>query len=216
MKGFFKSKHGGLRKVPDFIYWNVLFVLLTAIHYSTKTQGTPYKEMVDFFVIIWLGSFMGLLAVKTYSERKKKEVMDFDENLERWHVNHIFIGLMAVEAVALVASMIAVKAQTLSALWVPTFQIGVGGFEFYDDILFNIGLVATAEELSKVISIRLLYMKLGDSPGGRAFSVMGPVAFWSMLHGYKAYVGLGEAAMWVMIAGAFGAGLVMYWVWKET
>jgi hypothetical protein len=41
---------------------------------------------------------------------------------------------------------------------------------------------------------------------------MGFVAFWSMLHGYKAYVGLGEAAMWVIIAGAFGAGLVMYWV----
>jgi len=38
-------------------------------------------------------------------------------------------------------------------------------------------------------------MKLGDSPGGRAFSVMGPVAFWSMLDGYKALVGLGEAAM---------------------
>jgi hypothetical protein len=51
-KVFFKSKHCGLRKVPDFLYWNVLFVLLTAIHYSTKTQGTPYKEHQRFFLVV--------------------------------------------------------------------------------------------------------------------------------------------------------------------
>jgi len=214
---FFKSKHIGLRKIPDFIYWNALFVLLTAIHYSTKTQGTIYEGMVEFFLYIWLASFISLIAIKMYA-KEKKEVMDIDENLQIWHLDYIFAGLLAVEMIAVLFSMIAVQAQSIvQAMYVPVLSaVAPLTFQFYDDILFNIGLVATAEELSKAVMTRLFYMRLSDSSSGRAFSVLVPIAFWSLLHGYQAYVSLGEVVMYVMIAGAFCAGLVMYWVWKET
>ncbi|MBC8223706.1 hypothetical protein H8E65_03895, partial [Candidatus Bathyarchaeota archaeon] len=47
--------------VPDYIYW-MLFVVLTAIHYYTKTQGTPQEALITFFIIVWLASFLVLLA----------------------------------------------------------------------------------------------------------------------------------------------------------
>jgi len=59
-------------------------------------------------------------------------------------------------------------------------------------------------------------MKLGDRPGGRIFSVCGPIGFWALLHGYQSYVGAGETAMWLMILAAFICGLIMYWVVKRT
>ena len=121
--------------------------------------------------------------------------MDLDENLQPWHLDYIFAGLLAVEVIALGFSMIAVHAQNLvQAMYVPVFTTALPlSFQFYDNILFNIGLVATAEELSKAVSTRLLYMRLSASASGRAFSVLAPIAFWSLLHGYQAYVNLARA-----------------------
>ena len=216
--GFFKSDEGGLRNIPDFVYWNGLFVLWVAVHYSTKVQGSSLASIVEFFLYVWLASFAVLVALKVYAREGRRETLDFDENLKRWHFDYIIVGLFLVEIIALASSMIAVKVQDLPfmAMWVPTLGLSSLSFAYYDDVLLNVGLVATAEELSKVVAQRLLYMKISGSALGRQFSVLVPIIFWAMLHGYKSYAIYGEAAMWVLITGAFLSGIVMYWVWKQT
>lgn len=196
--------------VPDFIYW-MIFVILTALHYYTKTQGTPEHGMVEFFVIVWLASFIGLVALKLWAPEPRREVVDYDENLERWHLDYVVVGLLGVELVGIAFSALASGAAQVTAMWVPQMAL-----QFYDDILFNFGLVATAEESSKILTIKALAMKLGGMEAGRAFSVVGPVAFWALLHGYQSYVGYGEAVMWLMIASAFISGLIMYYAVKKT
>ena len=201
----------------DYIYW-MLFVVLTAIHYYTKTQGTPQEALITFFIIVWLSSFLALLALKVYAREGRSEIVDYDENLQRWHLDYIIAGLLGVELVAFAFSFLAGQVTTVratvvpfSSMWVPQMSL-----RFYDDILFNLGLVATAEESSKILAIKAFSMKLGDTRNGRILSVFGPVAFWALLHGYNSYVGYGEAVMWLMITSAFISGLIMYYAVKET
>ncbi len=214
------SLRGGA--VPDYIYW-MLFVVFTAVHYYTKTQGTPQEGLITFFIIVWLSSFLVLLALKVYAREGRSEIVDYDENLQRWHIDYIIAGLLGVELVAFAFSFLAgqvttVRAATVpfSAMWVPQMSLGPMGLRFYDDILFNFGLVATAEESSKILAIKAFSMKLGGTRNGRILSVFGPVAFWALLHGYNSYVGYGEMVMWLMILSAFISGLIMYYAVKET
>ena len=61
--------------VPDYIYW-MLFVVFTAVHYYTKTQGTPQEGLITFFIIVWLASFLVLLALKVYAREGRSEIVD--------------------------------------------------------------------------------------------------------------------------------------------
>jgi len=197
------------RSVPDFIYW-MIFVILVTLHYYTKTKGTPEQGLVEFFVIVWLASYSGLIALKVWAP-EEREVVDYDENLERWHLDYIVLGLLGVELVAVVGAAFASLVSPMG-MWVPRMM----ALRFYDDILFNMGLVATAEESSKFLAVKALYMKLGATPSGRMFSVAAPVGFWALLHGHHSYVGYGEEVMWVMIATAFISGLIMYLAVRKT
>ena len=75
------------RKVPDFIYWT-LFVVLVVMHYFTKTFGAPEHGTVEFFTVIWLASFIGLIALKVWAPEPREEIVDYDENLQRWHLGY--------------------------------------------------------------------------------------------------------------------------------
>ena len=205
--------------VPDYIYW-MLFVVFTAVHYYTKTQGTAQEGLITFFIIVWLASFLVLLALKVYAQEGSSEIVDYDENLQRWHLDYIIGGLLGVELVAIFFSFLAgqVAQVPMAAVGVPFSSMVVPqmSLRFYDDILFNFGLVATAEESSKILAIKAFSMKLGGTRNGRIISVFGPVAFWALLHGYNSYVGYGEVVMWLMIASAFISGLIMYYAVRET
>jgi len=215
--------------VPDYIYW-MLFVVFTAVHYYTKTQGTAQEGLITFFIIVWLSSFLVLLALKVYAREGRSEIVDYDENLQRWHIDYIIAGLLGVELVAFFFSFLAGQVTAsqvnavrgtivpFSAMWVPQMSVGLPhmSLRFYDDILFNFGLVATAEESSKILAIKAFNMKLGHTRNGRILSIFGPVAFWALLHGYNSYVGYGEAVMWLMITSAFISGLIMYYTVRET
>ena len=85
------SLRGGA--VPDYIYW-MLFVVFTAVHYYTKTQGTAQEGLITFFIIVWLASFLVLLALKVYAREGRSEIVDYDENLQRWHIDYIIAGLL--------------------------------------------------------------------------------------------------------------------------
>ena len=113
---FFKSEGGGLRNIPDFLYWNGLFVFWTGIHYVTKTQGTSLESVVNFFFYIWLASFAVLMALKYYANEGREETLDYDENLQRWHMDYIILGVFMVEIVAVVSSLIALDSTQVAGL----------------------------------------------------------------------------------------------------
>ena len=197
-----------IRRVPDFIYW-MIFVILISLHYYTKTQESAAQGYVEFFIIVWLVSFIGLIALRMWvPEPSRAEVVDYDENLSWQHLDRIILGLLLVEMTAIAVNLLGSAAVT--AMWIPSLSLN-----WYDDLLFNIGLVATAEESAKVLAIKALQMRLGDTPEGRAFSVAMPIAFWAVLHGYHSYAVYGSE-MWLLIAAAFISGLIMYWVLRET
>lgn len=197
------------RGVPDFVYW-MLFVVLTSLHYYVKTEGSAEQGYVEFFIIVWLVSFIGLIALKLWApEPSRHEIVDYDENLTWSTLDRIVLGLLLVEMTAVLFGLLA-GLELSAMLWVPSLSL-----KWYDDLLFNIGLVATAEESAKVLAIKALQMRLGDTAEGRVFSVAMPIAFWSILHGYHSYAVYGSD-MWLLIASAFISGLIMYWVLKET
>lgn len=202
----------GLR---DFILWN-LFVVIVFIHYWTKTQGTSEQASVEFFVIIWLVSFVIAVAMKTWEPRNVvREAVDFDENIQRTSFNYVVIGLVAIEVLMVVFGFIAEIMGAFTAIYVPQPRLLLTTLTKYDDILFNITLVATSEETMKVVSIKALYAKLHMYPYGREISILVPIVFWGILHGYQSYLYMG-AAMWFMIVAAIAAGLVFYWLLDKT
>ena len=215
--GFFKADHvGGFRAIPDFIWWNFLFVLLTFIHYLTKTKDTPLEGTVTFFFYIWVGALLGLLFIQ-YGV--KRSVIRYDANISGGMLDKLFLGILLVEVSALVVQMVAqgmISIQFMS-MYVPQFSLTGGqNWRFYDDILFNFGPVATAEELFKALFIIILYNRYGKTPKGQAFAVLAPIGMWALLHGYQSYVAYGPTVMWMMIGGAFLSGLVLFYVWKKT
>jgi membrane protease YdiL (CAAX protease family) len=219
--GFFKARNtGGFRAIPDFIWWNFLFVLLTFIHYLTKTKDTPLEGTVTFFFYIWVGALLGLLFIQ-YA--MKRAVIRYDLNISNTMIDKLFLGILLVEVSALVVQMVAQGMITVQfmAMYVPEFSLQSGpdgalSWRFYDDILFNIGPVATAEELFKALFIIILYNRYGKTPKGQAFAVLAPIGMWALLHGYQSYVAFGPNVMWMMIGGAFLSGLVLFYVWRKT
>ena len=217
VKGFFKAQHaGGVRAIPDFIWWNFLFVLLTFIHYLTKTRDTPLEGTVTFFFYIWVGALLGLLFIQ---HGVRRAAIRYDQNLSDTMLDKLFLGILLVEVSALVVQMVAqgVTSVQFMSMYVPQFSLQSGlSWRFYDDILFNIGPVATAEELFKALFIIILYNRYGETPKGQAFAVLAPIGMWALLHGYQSYVAYGATVMWMMIGGAFLSGLVLFYVWRKT
>ena len=208
----------GDKSPPDYIYW-MIFVVFSAVHYYTKTKGTPEEGLVTFFIILWVATFGVLLAMKVYGQEGRTEIIDYDENLQRWHLDYIIGGVMAVELIAFGIAAIATQLTTIKASVLPTFSamwVPKMSLRFYDDILFNFSLVNTAEECTKILAIKAFYMKFGGTREGAAFSIGFPILFWALLHGYQSYVGYGEIIMYLMIFSAFLCGLVMFWAVKQT
>ena len=88
------------RRVPDFVYW-MLFVVLTSLHYYTKTEGATEQGYVEFFIIVWLVSFIGLIALKIrVPEPSRAKLVDYDENLSMQHLDSILLGLLLVKMTA--------------------------------------------------------------------------------------------------------------------
>jgi membrane protease YdiL (CAAX protease family) len=214
---FYDHAQGVRGKTSDWVWWNFLFVLFCFVHYITKTKGTLLEGTVWFFFIIWVGSILGLLYIQ-YENRGLLN-LDFKKSLSSITLDKLTLGILGVEGVALLISVFAKNVNmSFMSMYVPQFSLNFPtlSWRFYDDILFNIGPVATAEESLKALAIIIMWSKYGNTQNGRAFSFLVPIGFWALLHGYQSYVSYGPTVMWLLILGAFLSGLVMYWVWRKT
>ena len=201
----------------DYLFFNALVVTLVAAHMWTKTYGTPTHEWVGFFTTLWIISMLGIVMIKAWIRRETwTGLVDFDENLSHSHLTPMLMGLLAILLISAVFGAIAGVAER-GVLWVPepskygleTYGIG----DMMDDVLFNIGVVSTAEESLKIVFTIALWLKLKTHPYGKQIATYTPIAVWALLHTYRAYVGPG---WWAYTIGAFCSGVVMFYTLKKT
>jgi len=197
-----------LSESRDLIIFNVL-VGLAGVHFLLKTQGTYLEKPTWLFILIWLISLILLLWLRMY-HGERDDIVDYDENLKRDHLPLIF---GAVAAIVIVSSVL-VSSFTRSAIYVPrpSSLLSMGQQStaaLVDDLLYNVVLVAPAEESMKLVGILALYRRTKNTP----VSVAAPIGFWAVLHSYQAYQG---TLMPILVLSAFISGLILFLVLKYT
>jgi len=170
----------------------------------------------QFFAILLVIFLPVLIWLRQYHE-EKEQIVDYDENLS-------FESLLwtggCILATYVVASFI-VNTFAVSSIYVPFKGLTMmyGSFELsgiWNDFLFNIVLVAPAEELCKLVLHLAFFMKLKSVLGvtlAKVLSIALPIGFWSILHAYKAYTGPNMATL---LASAFVGGLLFFGVMYKT
>jgi membrane protease YdiL (CAAX protease family) len=174
---------------------------------------TPfYASMLVIFLVmlIWLKQY--------HKEHEYAKLVDYDKNLHA--ESFLWIGL-AIFGTYVVASLV-VSQLIKSVIWVPTHGLDMtylGSLQlsgFWNDILFQLVLVAPSEELCKLTLHLAFYMKLKASFSdgvARALSIGLPIFFWSMLHVYRAYTG---TMMPQLLLAAFIGGLIIFAAMYKT
>jgi membrane protease YdiL (CAAX protease family) len=204
-----KTRSKGIRDLLIF------FVFAGVPIVSFWLQGYPdtpfYASMLVVFLVllIWLRQY--------HEEHEYSRLLDYDENLNAQSFLWILLGIVGVYLTASVVVSQFVK----SVIWVPMHGLEVTyiGFQLsgiWNDILFQLVLVASAEELCKLDLHMAFYMRLKGllSDGlARALSIGIPIFFWSMLHVYRAYTG---PLMFQLLAAAFAGGLIIFAVMYTT
>jgi membrane protease YdiL (CAAX protease family) len=152
-----------------------------------------------------------------HQEHEYSKLLDYDENLQFESFLWVGAGILGTY---LVASFI-VNQIVHSVIWVPmhSLELTYIGFQlsgFWNDILFQIVLVAPAEELCKLDLHMAFFMRLKTSLSqdlARALSIGVPIGFWSLLHVYRAYTG---PLMFQLLLAAFLGGLIIFAVMYKT
>ncbi|MEM3622811.1 MAG: CPBP family glutamic-type intramembrane protease [Candidatus Bathyarchaeia archaeon] len=193
------------------ILFNVV-TLLVAVHYLLLTFDTPMFATTLFYIIMWIVSTVMLIWMRIYYGETKW--LDYDEEPTREHVTSWLGGLAGVIAAAAVVPRIIEQVVFTSVIYVPSPKrmLAATPFDMWSlmsDVLFNICLVALAEETMKTASHIALY----NSTKNEWISILVPVGVWAILHGYTAYVG---ALQFPLIAAAFTAGVIIFFVQKHT
>jgi membrane protease YdiL (CAAX protease family) len=195
--------------------WILFFVFAGVPIVSFWLQDYPDTPFFSGMLVIFL---LVLLWMKQYhKDADYSKLLGFDENLD--FESFLWIGLGV--AGTFLASSFLVRQFTQSAIWVPRhdLQISFGSFQlagFWNDVLFQLVLVAPAEELCKLSLHLAFYLKLKssfDEPLARAASIVAPVFFWAMLHVYRAYTG---PNMVILLFSAFVGGLIIFAVMHHT
>ena len=202
---FWRTTLDGAR---DLIIFNVL-VGLAAVHFLLKTLGTYLEKATWVFLTMWIMSLVLLVWLRVYGG-ERGDIVDYDENLKRDHLPIIF---GAVAAMVIVSSVL-VSSFTRSAIYVPRpgLALSLGHLStagLVDDLLYNVVLVAPAEESMKLVGILALYRRTRNTP----ISVAAPVGFWAVLHAYQSYQG---ELMPILVFSAFLSGIILFLVLKYT
>jgi membrane protease YdiL (CAAX protease family) len=194
----------------------IFFVFAGVPIVSFWLQGYPdtpfYASMLVIFLVllIWLRQY--------HQEHEYSKLLDYDENLQFDSFLWIAAGIIGTY---LIASFVVSQFGIHSVIWVPTHNLEMTYINFqlsgfWNDILFQIVMVAPAEELCKLDLHMAFFMRLKNSLSqdlARALSIGIPIGFWSMLHVYRAYTG---PLMVQLLLAAFLGGLIIFAVMYKT
>lgn len=170
----------------------------------------------SFFLSVLVMSLVVLVWLRIYYQ-EADQLVDYDENLTFKSLAFVVGGAALI---LLISSMI-MGSVSNSIIHVPIHKLGLqfGGFQlsgFWDDVLFQLVLVAPAEECLKLVVSLSFYLVLRQHATdgfSRMVAIFVPIGFWALLHTYSAYTG---SLMWYQVGGAFLGGIVIFAVMKYT
>ena len=190
----------------------LLYFAVTAlgvVHFVLKTKGTTMESVTMAFALMWVMALVLLLMLRSYGgpSGQQGDLVDYDEDLRREHLPILFGSVAAI----VVVNVLIVRGLVRSSIYVPRpslAQVSTFG-PILDDVLYNLVLVAPAEECIKMMAILTIYRRTRNE----AISVAAPVGVWAVSHAYLAYLG---ENMPVLVVGAFLSGIVLYLAVKYT
>ncbi|MDH5689925.1 MAG: CPBP family intramembrane metalloprotease [Candidatus Bathyarchaeota archaeon] len=207
-----------LKDFRDFVLFECLASLIAA-HALLSTSGTPMRDEVIFYLVLLLMNFMSLILIRQHYQ-EQGQLLDYNENLTDKALSYILLGTTGVFFFSVIIS----RPWTSSVIHVPTFAVTLSTFNlesFCFALLYNFGLIANAEETTKLVGHNTIYMYLQSQwhakwaereKWAKGIAATVPVLFWASLHAYIAYIG---PILWQLVLAAFVAGLIMFYViWK--
>jgi membrane protease YdiL (CAAX protease family) len=186
--------------------------LLVGIHYLLLTFDTPMFATTLFYIVMWIASVVMLIWIRLYYGEIKW--LDYDEDPTRKHFTTWLGGLAGVVVAANIIPRILEKVALTSVIYVPSPKrmmaqgMPLDLWSLASDMLFNICLVALAEESLKCAAHTALY----NSTKNAWISTILPIAFWGFSHGYLSYVGSMQLPL---ILAAIAAGVVLFYTLKR-
>jgi membrane protease YdiL (CAAX protease family) len=196
--------------------WILFFVFAGVPIVSFWLQDYPDTPFFSGMLVIFL---VVLLWIKQYhKDAEFVKLVDYDENLQFDSFLWIALGVVAT---FLASSYLVKSFGVTSTIWIPqhNLQMNYGSFQlsgFWNDVLFQLVLVAPAEELCKLSLHLAFYLKLKasfDEGIARIASIVAPIFFWAMLHVYRAYTG---SNMVILLFSAFVGGIIIFAVMYKT
>ena len=193
-------------------------------HAALTTLGTSQFDSTIFYIILLVINLGCLTFIFAYY-KEMGQLVDYNNDLTRDGFLYIFAGVIVM---LLVSTFFTLPFKT-TALYVPMFSstplsFNLGTFTW--SALYNLGLIANAEETTKLVGHNSIYMYLSSSHPGWSkkriygtltyagiVGVVSPILFWATLHAYVAYVGL---IVWQLVAAAFVSGLILFYVMYKT
>lgn len=184
--------------------------------------GSPSMNIFAVYLCIWLGSFIIMMAQRTFAGKESEWVpWENDPGTKKATFLMFILGGFSVFACANIIPSILIKTNLFmrTSLFVPEPSIlaaasSSGIFPFISaalllDIFFNAAVVGPTEQMAQTSSMNAFGLLL---PHGKETWIkyvlgMAVVAGISCAHGYLAYVG---PYLWIRIIAAFLAFTVMF------
>lgn len=203
-----QPKHVGM--VRDMLVFLALCIFPIASFWLAN-----YSTDVSFYTALLMMSILVLFSFRLFKPTWAKVLpyFQYDANL-----NPLSLGIIAVAALGMFvfSSVLSSAIHVQSILSVPTQKLALSSGQvslppFWSDTLYQITLVASAEEASKLVVIIAVFLTfrrvIGNFPAATV-AVVSAVGGWALLHTYQNpnYQG---STMWVMVSGAFIDGLML-------
>lgn len=207
-----------LPKLPDLILFETLTAMLAA-HTLLLSVGTEQYLQTLFYLVLLLLNVMCLVLLEVFMKGRDWRFFNYLQNLNQEAVLWIMIGVLGVYV-----SAVLIQNLVSSAIYIPkVVSLAISGVTLghvASIFLYNVCLVANAEETTKLVAHQTIYLYLHDrlpekwlnSKLDEGISVTLPIGFWATLHAYVAYVG---NIMPQLVVSAFIGGLIIFAVmWK--
>lgn len=212
----------------EFILFQCLTAAVVAHAWLSSINTAEYQNNV-FYVGLLLCNLLCLLFIYTYY-REDGQLVDYNNDM----TVESYIYIIAAIVIMFMVSAVFTAPYKTTAIYVPTFAttsfaLSFNFSAFSYAALYNIALVANAEETTKLVGHNALYMYLNGSGRNRReryitfhnykislvkfVAIVVPIAFWACLHAYIAYVG---SLLWPLVLSAFVSGIVLYYVMHKN
>jgi membrane protease YdiL (CAAX protease family) len=176
-----------------------------------------------FDVALLSMSLLVILWFKVYY-KDTSQLLDFDENLTAGGLVWVLLGIIGALGIStFMVSNFAKTGYYISSIWVPTTTLGlsVGSVaipKIWNDFLFTLALVVTAEECSKLVTslgIYIWFKRFLGKTWASIVAIAAPIGGWAYLHTYANPAYQTQFAL-IFVVTAFLAGLLMFYVMKRT